>query len=142
MAQLNYSDLPSINALLNSISTCFLILGFIRIKNGDRVGHKKMMLVALVSSILFLLSYLIYHEKVGSVPYPFHDWTRTLYFTILIPHVILAAGMVPFIIAAVWHAFHGNFSKHKHLTRWVWWVWMFVSISGVTIYIMLYRPFS
>lgn len=93
---------------------------------------------ALVSSTLFLISYLIYHYRAGSVPYPYHDWTRVLYFVILIPHVILAAVMVPFIIAAVYFAIRGRFDKHTRITRWLWPVWMFVSISGVIVYIMLY----
>ncbi len=97
------------------------------------------MLGALVSSGLFLTSYLIYHYEVGSVPYPHHDWTRPIYFAILIPHVILAAVMTPFIIAAVIYAFRNRFDKHKRITRWLWWVWMFVSVSGIVVYLMLYH---
>jgi len=81
---------------------------------------------------------LVYHFKVGSVPYPYHDWTRTAYFAILIPHVILAAVMVPFIIVAVRYALKGRYDRHRKLVRWVWPVWMFVSISGVAVYLMLY----
>ena len=97
------------------------------------------MTAALASSTLFLISYLIYHYSAGSVPYPHHDWTRPLYFAILIPHVILATFMVPFILMAVRHAWQGRFDRHKRLTRWVWPVWMFVSVSGVAIYLMLYQ---
>jgi uncharacterized membrane protein YozB (DUF420 family) len=96
------------------------------------------MLSALVSSALFLASYLIYHAQVGSVPYPHHDWSRPIYFTILIPHVILAAVMTPFIIAAVVFALRGQFERHKRIVRWLWPVWIFVSISGVVVYVMLY----
>ncbi|MFH0881741.1 MAG: DUF420 domain-containing protein, partial [bacterium] len=84
------------------------------------------------------VSYLIYHAQVGSVPYLHHDWTRILYFSILIPHVILAALMVPFIIAAVCFALKNDFVRHTKLTVWVWPVWMFVSVSGVVVYVMLY----
>ncbi|MDH3939232.1 MAG: DUF420 domain-containing protein, partial [candidate division Zixibacteria bacterium] len=87
----------------------------------------------------FLTCYLIYHAEVGSVPYPHHDWTRPLYFAILVPHVILAALMVPFILITVWLAWREKFIRHRRLARLVWPVWLFVSISGVVIYLMLYR---
>ena len=132
------TDLPTINAILNSISTVFLILGFIQIKKGNQTCHRKMMIVALISSALFLISYLIYHYYAGSVPYPHHDWTRPVYFAILIPHIILAAVMTPFILAAVYFAIKGNFDNHKRITKWLWPVWIFVSISGILIYLMLY----
>lgn len=130
---------PTLNAILNAISACLLLYGFLTIKHGKCETHKKIMLAALITSAAFLISYLIYHQQVGSVPYPFYDWTRPLYFAILIPHVILAAVMVPFIILAVVHAFRGRFDSHRRITRWLWWVWMFVSTSGVVIYLMLYR---
>ena len=136
---MSISDLPTVNAVLNSISTILLATGFIFIKKGKRELHKKIMLTALVSSLLFLTSYLYYHYQVGSIPYPYFDWTRWLYFVILIPHVILAGVMAPFIILAVWHALHDNFEKHKRLVRWVFPVWMYVSVTGVVIYVMLYR---
>ncbi len=97
------------------------------------------MIAALISSGLFLISYLTYHYLVGSVPYPYYDWTRPLYFAVLIPHVILAALQVPFIVTAVWWAYQGRFDKHRGITRWLWYVWMFVSVSGVVVYLMLYH---
>lgn len=134
-------DLPTLNAILNASASVFLLLGFFAIKRGDRVQHKKWMVIALILSVLFLTSYLIYHYAVGSVPYPHHDWTRPLYFAILIPHVILAALMTPFILMIVRWAFKENFTKHKKLARIVWPVWMFVSVTGVIVYAMLYlRP--
>ncbi len=134
-------DLPTLNAILNASASVFLLLGFFAIKRGDRVQHKKWMVIALILSVLFLTSYLIYHYAVGSVPYPHHDWTRPLYFAILIPHVILAALMTPFILMIVRWAFKENFAKHKKLARIVWPVWMFVSVTGVIVYAMLYlRP--
>jgi putative membrane protein len=136
---MNLSSLPTVNAILNGLSAFLLLLGYIQIKNRRPNIHKKFMIAALLSSALFLSSYLIYHRAVGSVPYPHHDWTRTLYFIILIPHSFLAAIMVPFIIAAVLFALKGNFIRHKRLTRWVWPVWMFVSLSGIAVYLMLYR---
>ncbi len=132
-------DLPTLNAALNFVSAMLLIAGYIQIKKGHRTTHKKIMLCALGSSLLFLTSYVIYHIQAGSVPYPYHDWTRAVYFIILIPHVILAAVMTPFIVAAVWFALHEQYDKHKRLVHWVWPVWIFVSVSGVAIYLMLYR---
>ena len=136
---MNAVDLPTLNAVLNVLCAILLLLGFIMIKQNKREAHKKIMLSAVIVSGLFLISYVVYHYQVGSVPYPHHDWTRTLYFIILIPHVILAAVMVPFIIAAIRFALLGKFDKHKRLVKWVWPVWMFVSLSGLVVYTMLYR---
>jgi putative membrane protein len=136
---MSIASLPALNASLNFISAVLLTFGFINIKKGRTDIHKKFMLAAIVSSALFLISYLIYHYHAGSVPYPYHDWTRPVYFAILIPHVILAAVMVPFILAAVWFALHAKFEKHKRITVWLWPGWMFVSISGIVIYLMLYH---
>lgn len=133
------SDLPTLNAYLNALSAILLLLGYVAIKRGKREQHRKFMSAALLSSIAFLTSYLIYHRLVGSVSYPYHDWTRSLYFFILIPHVILAALMVPFIIRLVWLAAKGEFTRHAKLARVVWPVWMYVSVTGVIVYGMLYR---
>ena len=97
------------------------------------------MLAALLVSALFLLSYLTYHSIVGSVPYPHRDWTRILYFGVLIPHAILAAPNAPLVLAALWYAHRGDFPRHRRLARWAWPVWMFVSVSGVAVYLMLYQ---
>ncbi len=132
------SDLPTLNASLNTLSGIFLILGYRAIRRGNREQHKKFMLAALIASAFFLTSYLIYHFYVGSVPYPHEDWTRPLYYIILVPHVILAALMVPFIVLVVWRAWRADFASHKSLARRVWPVWVFVSLSGVIIYLMLY----
>ncbi|MDP6039875.1 MAG: DUF420 domain-containing protein, partial [Candidatus Latescibacteria bacterium] len=135
---MSVTDLPAINALLNGFCTLFLLLGFIQIKRGKINTHRLCMITALSASILFLISYLIYHAQVGSVPYLHHDWTRPIYFAILIPHIILAAVNVPFIILLVWCAIQGEFNRHRHLARWVWPSWIFVSFTGVVIYLMLY----
>jgi len=136
---MNVSDLPSINAALNAVSSVFLLLGYILIKQRQPQKHKKMMIAAVMTSALFLVSYLIYHYSAGSVPYPRHDWTRPVYFAVLIPHVILAAIMVPFIMAALYFALKARFDRHRKIVRWVWPVWMFVSLSGIIVYLMLYR---
>ena len=129
---------PTINALFNLTSAVLLGLGYVQIKRGRADRHKRLMIAALISSVCFLAGYLLYHASVGSVPYPYHDWTQTLYFVILVPHSILAGLMVPFIIAAVYFALRGQFERHTRITRWLWPVWMFVSISGVVVYLMLY----
>lgn len=136
---MNVFDLPTLNAGLNTLSTSLLLLGYVFIRRGERERHRKTMLAALVSSGLFLCSYLFYHYHVGSVPYPHHDWTRPLYFAVLIPHVILAALVAPFVVVIVWRAMQGEFERHRRLARWVWPTWIFVSISGVIVYLMLYR---
>jgi putative membrane protein len=131
--------LPTINALFNLTSAILLLLGRINIKRGRREVHRKIMISAMISSALFLTGYLVYHGQVGSIPYKHFDWTRPLYFGILIPHSILAAVMTPFIIAAFIYALKGKFDKHYRLVRWVWPVWMFVSITGIIVYLMLYH---
>ncbi len=133
------ADLPALNAVLNSLSAIFLMLGFLAIRRHDRTRHRQWMLSALSGSALFLISYVIYHASVGSVPYPYDDWTRPVYYTILLPHIVLAALMGPFILMGVYFAWHRRFDRHRRLMRWVWPVWMFVSVSGVVIYLMLYR---
>ncbi len=136
---MSVTDLPAINAFLNGFCTLFLVLGFVYIKRGDIETHRKCMIAALIVSVLFLVSYLIYHSQVGSVPYPHRDWTRPIYFAILIPHIVLAAVNVPFICVLVWRAFKSEFDRHRRLARWVWPSWIFVSVTGVTIYLMLYK---
>ena len=131
-------DLPTLNAMMNFISATLLLIGYIKIKQGKQLTHKKFMLAAFAVSALFLTSYVIYHALAGSTPYPHYDWTRTLYFIILIPHVILAAVMTPFILILLWFALRSRFDLHKKLARFVWPTWMFVSVTGIAVYLMLY----
>ena len=135
---MSISDLPTLNAIMNTTSLVLLVLGFYFAKRKEVSKHRKCMLLALCTSVVFLTSYLVYHSKVGSVPYPFYDWTRLLYFSILIPHIILAGVIVPFIITALVFALKKNFERHRKIVRWVWPSWIFVSISGVVVYGMLY----
>lgn len=136
---MSFTWLSTLNALLNLASAVLLVLGYRAIRRGDRQRHKQFMLGALVVSALFLISYVIYHAEVGSVPYPHQDWTRYLYFTILIPHVVLATLMVPFILLAVRRAFQEQFDRHKRIAQRIFPVWLFVSVSGVVVYLMLYH---
>ncbi len=135
---MSISTLPTLNAVLNSCAAILLLLGFINIKKKKQQAHIRFMISALVVSAIFLSSYLIYHYYAGSTPYPHYNWTRPLYFSILIPHIILAALQVPLIVVMVWWAVRKQFDKHKKIARWVWPIWMFVSISGVMVYAMLY----
>ncbi|MBK35667.1 MAG: hypothetical protein CME26_09095 [Gemmatimonadetes bacterium] len=136
---MNASNLPTLNAALNALSAFLLIMGYREILRGERDRHRKWMIGALATSILFLISYLIYHWQVGSVPYPHHDWTRPVYFAILIPHIILAAVNVPLVLIVVRRAWRGDFERHRALAKWVWPSWIFVCVSGVAIYLMLYH---
>lgn len=133
-------SLPAVNATLNGIATIFLLWGWIAIKRGHRRQlHTRLMVGALISSALFLSCYVYYHYHAGSTPYTGQGISRIIYFSILITHVPLAAFMVPFILAAVWFAYRGNFARHTRITRWLWPVWMYVSVTGVIIYVMLYQ---
>ena len=136
---MKWEYLATVNAFLNALSAGLLLGGYVNIRRKRPDIHKRLMLMALVSSALFLTSYLVYHAQVGSVPFQHQGWLRVLYFVILVPHSILAAVMVPFILIAVWHALHQRFDKHTRITRWLWPVWMFVSVSGVVVYLMLYQ---
>ena len=133
------NPLPTINAILNLTALCFLVLGRRSVKRGDVTGHWRFMSLALGSSAIFLGSYLYYHYGVGSeVTYEGAGDMRALYLLILIPHVILAVLQLPFIIAVVWTALRQKFSLHVSLVRWVWPVWVYVSVTGVLVYLMLY----
>ena len=133
------TDLPAFNAALNTLSAVLLLVGYLCVKQRRVTAHRRCMVAALVTSTAFLACYLVYHAAVGSVPYPRHDWTRPVYFAILIPHIILATVNVPLILALVWFASRGHFHQHKRLARWTWPSWMFVSASGVAVYWMLYH---
>lgn len=136
---MDYSVLPHFHAVLNSIVSILLVLAYVVVKKGNTGLHKKLMSIALIVSGVFLASYLVYHYQVGSVPYPHQDWTRPIYFLILVPHIVLAGAVVPFIFISVYHAVKGNLVKHKWWVRFVWPVWLFVAVSGVVVYLMLYH---
>lgn len=134
-------DLPSLNALLNSVAACLLLAGFIAIKKQHKILHRNLMISALIVSACFLTSYLIYHFHVPSKKFPELGWIKTLYLIILIPHIILAAAMVPMILKTFWHAFRGEWEKHKKIAKITFPIWMYVSVTGVLVYFMLYQWF-
>lgn len=132
-------DLPTLNALLNGTAAVLLLLGWLAVKRGQVKRHRAFMVAALVASALFLSSYVTYHYMVpGPTRYQGEGLSRYLYFTILLTHTPLATLMVPFILAAVWFAYRGRFDRHVRITRILWPTWMYVSVTGVLIYLMLY----
>ena len=131
--------LPTINASLNGLSTVLLFAGWWAIKHQNKTLHRNIMIAALTSSAAFLSCYLYYHfTVVGVTRYTAEGIGRPIYYAILITHVPLAALMTPFILAAVWFAFRGRFDLHTRITKVLWPVWMYVSVTGVIIYLMLY----
>lgn len=136
---MSVTDLPALNATLNAISTLLLITGWVLIKRGERQLHRACMIAALVVSALFLTSYVIYHAQVGSVPFTGTGWIRTLYFAILIPHVILAAAIVPPILITASRGLSAKYDKHRRIARWTLPLWLYVSVTGVIVYLMLYQ---
>lgn len=139
MESFDYTRLPLVNATLNSISTILLLIGFVLIKLKNRRGHGWVMGAAFGVSTLFLISYLFYHANVGSVPFQSRGPIRIFYFTILITHILLAFAVAPMAIAAVWHAARRRFEKHVRITKWLYPIWLYVSFTGVIIYVMLYH---
>jgi putative membrane protein len=135
------ADLPALNAVLNATSAILLSAGYRFIRRRQITAHKRCMLTACVTSALFLMSYLTYHYYVGSMPFHGQGWVRPLYFTILISHTILAATIVPLAIITLFRAWKADFRKHARLARWTWPIWMYVSVTGVIIYVMLYQFF-
>jgi uncharacterized membrane protein YozB (DUF420 family) len=133
------TDLPALNATLNAISFVFLVTGYVFIRRGQWQRHRACMIGALVMSVLFLTSYVIYHVQVGSVPFRKTGWIRTVYFAVLIPHVILAAAIVPLILMTVARAWSRRFDRHRRIARVTLPLWLYVSITGVIVYVMLYQ---
>lgn len=134
-------DLPALNATLNGICACFLIAGYIQIKKKNEAAHRKFMIAAFCTSTLFLISYLTYHFLATETKFQGTGWIRPVYFFILITHIILAALIVPMVLATVWLGLKDKREKHRKLARWTFPLWMYVSVTGVVIYLMLYQLF-
>jgi len=133
---------PVIDASLNGTSAVLLVVGRGLIKRGRIAAHRVVMITALTSSSLFLASYLYYHWHVGSVHFQGQGWSRPVYFSILISHTILAATIVPMIIITLNRALRERFDKHQAIARWTYPLWLYVSVTGVVIYLMLYKIFA
>ena len=136
--QATLEHLPVVNATLNGLTTVFLTVGWFCIKNEKKTAHAVCMITSLVLSTLFLACYLTYHYTVGMTRFTTPGWPKALYYFILATHVPLAVCILPFIFAAVYFAARKKFETHKKITRWLWPVWMYVSVTGVLIYVMLY----
>ena len=136
---MSVTDLPALNATLNATASILLVTGYIFIRKGERQKHRACMIAALVVSGLFLTSYVIYHAQVGSVPFQGTGWIRTLYFAVLIPHVILAAAIVPPILITASRGLTAKYDKHRRIARWTLPIWLYVSVTGVIVYLMLYQ---
>ncbi len=135
------ADLPLINAILNSIATCLIIAGLIQIKRGNIQTHKKLMASALVVSALFLICYVTHKWIHGDTKFLATGWIRPVYYAILIPHIILAIVNLPMIITTVTFAVRGQLDHHKKWARWTFPIWLYVSVTGVLVYLILYQWF-
>lgn len=131
--------LPALNALLNGASAALLTAGWLFVRRRWLAAHRACMLAAFCVSVLFLVSYVTYHALAGSRPFTGQGWLRGLYFAVLVPHIILAAAMVPFVLTTLYRALAGDFVRHARLARWTLPVWLYVSVSGVLVYWLLYH---
>lgn len=136
---MEYRDLPALNAGLNATSAVLLIIGYRLIRRGQNEAHRRVMLAAFTVSVLFLISYLIYHYQVGSVRFQKTGAIRTLYLGILLTHTVLAAA-VPFLaVITLSKGLRGRYDSHRRIARWTLPIWLYVSITGVIVYLMLYQ---
>ena len=136
---MDVSDLPALNATLNGVAAVLLVTGYVLIRSGRQDAHKRAMLGALSTSALFLVSYVIYHLNAGSVPYQGEGLLRVVYFFILVTHVILAAAVLPLALVTAARGLRADFARHVRIARWTFPIWLYVSVTGVVIYVMLYQ---
>jgi len=133
---------PALNATLNGTSAVLLIAGRVLIARQQVSRHRVCMIAAFITSSFFLVGYLYYHAHVGSVHFPGQGWPRTLYFAILISHTVLAATVPPLVITTLVFALRNKFDRHRKIARWTYPIWLYVSVTGVVVYIMLYRIYG
>jgi putative membrane protein len=144
---MTFSDLPLVNACLNGLSAVFLALGYRFIRRGRQIPHRNCMISALIASALFLACYLTYHTYLAYYlhkgPTRFTDppWFRPIYLFILLTHTILAVAILPLIFLSFFRALKQRFDAHRRISRWTWPLWMYISVTGVLIYLLLYRIF-
>ena len=136
---MSVTDLPALNACLNSLATVLLLTGYRHIRRRNVAAHRACMVAAFGVSTVFLASYLVYHAQVGSVPFRRQGWIRPVYFTILLTHVLLAAAILPMALVTFYRAWRERFDRHRRMARWTLPLWLYVSVSGVVVYLMLYR---
>ncbi len=138
---MRFSDLAIINACLNGLSAIFLMAGLRFIRRKNKYAHQRCMIAAVVTSTLFLTCYLVYHAKMGRTVFKDPAWFRPIYLVILLTHTVLAAAIVPMILVTLNRALKQRFELHKEIARWTWPLWMYVSVTGVVIYLLLYQVF-
>lgn len=136
---IGFHDLPALNAALNAVAATLLVIGHASIRYGRVSRHRACMTGALVASALFLVSYVVYHSEVGSVRFTEAGWPRLLYFLVLATHVPLAATVVPLALLTLRRALRGEFERHVRIARWTYPIWLYVSVTGVMVYFMLYH---
>lgn len=133
------ADLPAVNATLNATAAVLLVVGYRLIRQGRREQHRRVMLAAFATSALFLVSYVTYHANAGSRPFTGQGAVRLVYFTILITHVVLAAAILPMALVTLSYALRQRFERHVPIARWTLPIWLYVSVTGVLVYLMLYQ---
>lgn len=138
----NYNVFPPINAILNGASALLIAAGRVFIHQKKVRFHRACMISAFVTSSLFLASYLYYHAHVRSVHFPGQGWVRPLYFAILISHTVLAAAVVPLVLLSLNYGLREKFDRHRRVSRWTFPVWLYVSVTGVIVYVMLYQVYG
>jgi uncharacterized membrane protein YozB (DUF420 family) len=136
---MSVTDLPAVNATLNGIAAVLLVIGYALIRRRRIEAHRRVMLAAFATSVLFLVSYVTYHANAGSRPFTGQGPIRAVYFSILITHIILAAAIVPMAIVTLWRGLGRRYDAHRRIARWTLPVWLYVSVTGVAVYLMLYR---
>ena len=136
---MSVTDLPALNATLNATSAVLLCTGWYLIKHGRRTAHRNVMLAACGVSVAFLVSYLTYHAQVGSVRFTKQGLIRTIYLTILLTHTVLAAAIVPLAVVTLSRGLSAKYDRHRRIARWTMPIWLYVSVTGVIVYVMLYR---
>ncbi len=144
---MSLADLPAVNACLNALSAVFLGAGYFFIRRQNKIAHRNCMIAAFITSALFLVCYLTYHigkhyvQGSGVTRFTGQGWLRPVYFAILISHTILAVIIVPLVLMTLHRAIKERFDSHRIIARWTWPLWMYVSVTGVLIYLMLYQMF-
>ena len=138
---LSLSDLPLVNASLNAVATVLLVVGYVCIRRQRIGAHRAAMVAAFTTSVLFLISYVIYHAHAGSRPFPGRGSIRVIYFVILVSHIVLAATIPPLAGVTLWRAYRQRFDRHMRIARWTLPLWLYVSITGIVVYWMLYRMY-
>jgi uncharacterized membrane protein YozB (DUF420 family) len=136
---LTVADLPAVNAVLNATAAVLLGVGWVLIRRGQIARHRAFMIAACCTSVLFLVSYLTYHAQVGSVRFTKQGSIRLVYFTILLTHTVLAAAIVPMVLITLSRGLRARYDKHRRIARWTMPLWMYVSVTGVIVYLMLYQ---